>query len=144
LFTKGKGIMKNRRTNYWPIQATAIPIAVVALTGCGSQGLDPRMYSVKLTDAKIPVMLSDTRVRDPGKEIHARGLKSKEYLSAGNYTRMTDKWSVSSPSEQVTDQMAGPYRFVQIRSIAFDADDYHMFSIAREVRVLRIDAEAVP
>jgi hypothetical protein len=136
--------MTSQRTNYWPMHASAIPIAVVALSGCVNHGLDPRMYSVKLTDAKIPVMLSDTRVRDPGQEIHVRGLKSNEHLTGGNFTQTTDKWSVFSPSEQVSVLMAGAHRFVQIRSIAYEADDYNRFPINRTERKLRIDAEAIP
>lgn len=140
--------MNHSSANHWTIHTSVVPLALMTLTGCASTGLDARMYTVKLTDAKVPVMLSDTRVRDVGTKVHARGIKSSALITGGNqyysFSRSTEKESIFSPSEQLSIMMSGRTRFVQIRSIAFQAEDVNAAGFARTDRNLRVDAEVLP
>lgn len=112
--------------------------------GCGRPAFDVERYSLDVRRQAIPIMLSDTKVRDPGREITAWGYYSHLYASSGNGgSRSEQTWTAFSPSEQLRFKIDSRDRFVQIRAIDFFASDWFLVATSREARKLEIEAEAV-
>ncbi len=123
----------------------AISVVLFAASGCmGTRPFDVPRYTLDLRDSSIPVMLSDTRVRDPGRAFRGRGIKSELDMEGGKggYYRES-KESVLSASEQIRLWFSNQSRFIQIRTIDYYAEDVSGLAITGEKRRLQIEAEEV-
>lgn len=126
--------------------AAALPLLASSLLACGAAGLDPRLYTINLTQAPIPVMLSDTKVRNPGRLVEAVGRRGVSHTEGTYVSQTVTTWSRYSPSEQLLSQIGGGARLLQVRSIACESVDYNNAILLKftNQRALRVEAEAVP